>query len=392
MTDSVSAAGTVIKSAEALQKARALRPLLRAHASDCEAARRLTEPVVTALTEAGMFRLWLPGRYGGTQAGARTLVEVVAALAEGDGSAAWVTSHIAVGTWLAAQFPEPARSELLAHPNVRITGVLAPTAQARPVPGGWRVTGRWPYNSGGPISTHVMLGSLLADDTGRTTSQAACAIPVEDIVFEDTWHVLGMRGTASSTATATDLFVPEGKVVPMHELVGPLDQDAGAPLMPFLLLAILSPQLGMGRAALAHVLAHAPDKPVPGTFYDTQAESVAFQLHVAEAAVKIETAEALALRIADELDVATENATLLSFADRARTRALVSRAVTEVVDAVTLLATAHGAGGFADSSPFQRIWRNVNMAARHMNASPAVAHETYGKSLLGRPERAARTV
>ncbi|CAM5230926.1 acyl-CoA dehydrogenase [Streptomyces spiroverticillatus] len=73
-------------------------------------------------------------------------------------------------------------------------------------------------------------------------------------------------------------------------------------------------------------------------------------------------------------------------------RALVCRAVVEVVDAVTQLATAHGAGGFADSSPFQRIWRDVNMAARHVNASPAVANETYGKSLLDRPERAARIV
>ncbi|MFJ2745664.1 acyl-CoA dehydrogenase family protein [Streptomyces sp. NPDC087440] len=392
MTASVSTTTAVIKSAEALQKARSLSPLLRTHAPDCEAERRLTEPVVAALAEAGMFKLWLPARYGGTQAGARVLVEVVAALAEGDGSAAWLTSHMAAGTWMAARFPEPARSELLGCPDVRITGVLAPSAQARPVPGGWRVTGRWPYNSGGSLSTHVMLGCLLTDDAGRTAGQALCAIPAGDLTFEDTWHVLGMRATASSTATATDLFVPESRVVRMQELFGPLDQDAGAPVAPVLLLALLSPQLGMGRAALAHVLAHASEKPVAGTYYDTQAESVAFQLHVAEAAVKIETAEALALRVADELDAATESGTPLAFADRARARALVCRAVTEVVDAIALLATAHGSGGFADSSPFQRIWRDVNMAARHVNASPAVAHETYGKSLLGRPERAARIV
>ncbi|MEU8893439.1 acyl-CoA dehydrogenase family protein [Streptomyces sp. NPDC048442] len=392
MTTKMSAAGTATEKTEALEKAYALVPLLRSHAPRCETERRLIEPVVTALAEAGMFKLWLPARFGGTQAGARTLVEVVAALAEGDGSAAWLTSHMAAGTWMAGRFPEPVRSEILAHPGVRITGVLAPSAQARPVPDGWRVTGRWPYNSGGSLSTHVMLGCLLTDDAGRTTGQALCAIPAGDLTFEDTWHVLGMRATASSTATATDLFLPAGRVVAVQELFGPLDQDAGAPVASVLLLALLAPQLGMGRAALAHVSAHASDKPVVGTYYATQAESVAFQLQVAEAAVKIETAEALALRVADSLDAAAENGSTPTVADRARARALVSRAITEVVDAVTLLATAHGAGGFADSSPFQRIWRDVNMAARHMNASPAVANETYGKSLLGRPEQVARIV
>ncbi|MFF0746717.1 acyl-CoA dehydrogenase family protein [Streptomyces sp. NPDC004111] len=390
MTARTSATGTVTEKTEALERAYALGPLLRSHALRCETERRLIEPVVTALTEAGMFKLWLPARFGGTQAGARTLVEVLAALAEGDGSAAWLTSHMAAGTWMAGRFPEPVRSEILAHPDVRITGVLSPSARARPVPGGWRVTGRWPYNSGGSLSTHVMLGCLFTDEAGRTTGQALCAISAGDLTFEDTWHVLGMRATASSTATATDLFLPAGRVVAMQELFGPLDQDAGAPVASVLLLALLAPQLGMGRAALAHVMAQASDKPVVGTYYATQAESVAFQ--VAEAAVKIETAEALALRVADSLDAADANGTSPTLADRARARALVSRAITEVVDAVTLLATAHGAGGFADSSPFQRIWRDVNMAARHMNASPAVANETYGKSLLGRPEQVARIV
>jgi alkylation response protein AidB-like acyl-CoA dehydrogenase len=48
---------------------------------------------------------------------------------------------------------------------------------------------------------------------------------------------------------------------------------------------------------------------------------------------------------------------------------------------------AHGASGFADSSPLQRIWRDVNVAARHAVASSTVGNEVYGKALLGVEEK-----
>jgi alkylation response protein AidB-like acyl-CoA dehydrogenase len=48
---------------------------------------------------------------------------------------------------------------------------------------------------------------------------------------------------------------------------------------------------------------------------------------------------------------------------------------------------AHGAGGFADASPLQRIWRDANVAARHAVVSPTVGYEVYGKALLGVEEK-----
>ncbi|MFY9653249.1 MAG: oxidoreductase, partial [Trebonia sp.] len=54
---------------------------------------------------------------------------------------------------------------------------------------------------------------------------------------------------------------------------------------------------------------------------------------------------------------------------------------------LTILMNAHGAGGFADSSPLQRIWRDANVAARHAVVSPAIGFEVYGKALLGVEEK-----
>jgi alkylation response protein AidB-like acyl-CoA dehydrogenase len=51
--------------------------------------------------------------------------------------------------------------------------------------------------------------------------------------------------------------------------------------------------------------------------------------------------------------------------------------------AIDRLVSAHGASSFADSSPMQRIWRDVNTAGRHAVVSPAVSLALYGKAPLG---------
>jgi alkylation response protein AidB-like acyl-CoA dehydrogenase len=48
---------------------------------------------------------------------------------------------------------------------------------------------------------------------------------------------------------------------------------------------------------------------------------------------------------------------------------------------------AHGAAGFAEASPLQRIWRDSAVAARHAVILPAVNYEVYGKALLGRDDQ-----
>ena len=52
-------------------------------------------------------------------------------------------------------------------------------------------------------------------------------------------------------------------------------------------------------------------------------------------------------------------------------------------EAISLILDAHGASGFADSSPMQRIWRDANTAGRHAVVNTLVSEEVYGKALLG---------
>ena len=118
--------------AELVARARALRPLLAANASQGEADRRVTEESIKAMTDAGLFKIAVPRRYGGYETSVRTMLEVSAAVGEADGGTAWVLTLINVCSWLVGLLPQQAQDDIFgADPDALISGVLAPTADHR---------------------------------------------------------------------------------------------------------------------------------------------------------------------------------------------------------------------------------------------------------------------
>ena len=79
--------------AEALQNARALRPMIAAAAGDVEAGRQVTPEVMAALHEAKLFRMLLPRAYGGLELDIPSFTRVVEEIARGDASTAWVVGQ-----------------------------------------------------------------------------------------------------------------------------------------------------------------------------------------------------------------------------------------------------------------------------------------------------------
>ncbi|WP_327312628.1 acyl-CoA dehydrogenase family protein [Streptomyces sp. NBC_01235] len=375
-------------------RATALQPLLRDRAAHGESARAVPKQVVDALAEAGVFRLLTPKRYGGHETDLRTLTEVSEALGAGDGSAAWVGMIISVTNWLACLFPDKAQEEVFgADPDARVTGVAAPTGMGERVPGGWRVSGRWSYNSGAPYATWAAVGALLKDDDGAVTDQAMVLIPAFDLAVEDTWHTAGMKATASNTLIGQDVFVPEHRVLSVPAAAegsyprSHRDEDLyGSTFGPMLLLCLVGPLLGLGNAALDLVVKAAAAKPLSFTTHGRQADSVGVQIQVAEAALKLETARLHTYRAVTEVDQAAASGPL-DYAARAHIRAQAGHAAQQVVEAIGILLNTHGSSAFADTSPLQRIWRDANTAARHAGLVPAVGLEVYGKAFLGIGER-----
>ena len=372
----------------------ALRPLLRSHAAQGEQQRRVHEESIIALREAGALKLGQPRRYGGLQASIRTMLDVSAAAAEGDGGTAWVATLLNVCAWMVGLYPEQAQDDIwAANPGALVAGVFAPTATTRKVDGGYRVTGKWYYNSGSWHADWAGLGIPITDDDGEIIDQGAALIPVSDLALEDTWFVAGMKSTGSNCLVADDVFVPSHRIMSVppaiegHYLTEHKDESLyRSALVPVLALVLAGPQLGLGRAALDLVREKAANKPISYTFYSAQSDSVAFQLQLAEAAMLIDTAHLHAYRAADDIDRAAAAGTYPDFLNRARIRADTGWAVQNITKAIDILLWAHGAASFADANPLQRIWRDSSVAARHAVVLPAVSYEVYGKALLGRED------
>ncbi|WP_431962729.1 acyl-CoA dehydrogenase family protein [Actinacidiphila sp. bgisy160] len=380
--------------AELVSRTVALQPLLRKHAAQGDTDRVVPREVVEALAEAGVFRLLTPKRYGGYETDLRTLTRVSETLGAADGSAAWVAMILSVTNWLACLFPDKAQEEVFgADPDARVSGVAAPTGMGDQVPGGWRVSGRWSYNSGAPYATWAAVGVLLKDADGAVTDQALVLIPASQLTVEDTWHTAGMRGTASNTLVAHEVFVPEHRVMSVPAAAeGAYPRSSrdealyGSSFGPMLLLCLVGPLLGLAQAALDTVVEAAASKPLSFTVHGRQADSVAFQTQVAEAALKLETARLHTYRAVAEVDEAAASGPL-DYPARAHIRARAGYAAQQVLESINTLLNAHGSSAFADASALQRIWRDANTAARHAGLVPAVGLEVYGKSMLGIADR-----
>jgi 3-hydroxy-9,10-secoandrosta-1,3,5(10)-triene-9,17-dione monooxygenase len=364
--------------------------LLREWLAEGDIHRRLSDEVIDALTGAGFFRLWKPRRFGGYPVDLRTVVQLTETLAEADGSAAWVVGIASTGAWATNRGSEQLQEEIFgADPDARIAGSGMP-CPARREQGGLRLTGRWGYASGSPHASWAALAATVTDDSGQPDAYF-CLVPVAQLRLEDTWRTVGMRGTGSNTFTAEDVFVPEHRTIPVTKLSeGSTGSDEPVHRLPFAqvgTLALIGTLLGLGRAALALTIDNAPSKSMHHTFFARQSDSVGVQVQVAEAALKLQTAQLHAYRVADDLDIAAANRVDLEYGFRAQARAQFGYMAQQVLDAIHILLNVHGAASFAETSLMQQYWRDANTAARHAGLNAVVGYEVFGKELLGVPER-----
>jgi alkylation response protein AidB-like acyl-CoA dehydrogenase len=200
-----------------------------------------------------------------------------------------------------------------------------------------------------------------------------------------------MKSTGSNAVIAEDVFVPEHRILRVPDAINGVypsehtDTESlyRSAFIPMLALVLIGPQLGMGKAALEYVIGKAAKKPISYTFYESQQDSVAFQLQIAEAARLVDTAHLHAHRAARDIDEAAARGEYPDFLTRARVRSDTGYVAESITRAIDILLSAHGAGSFAEVNPLQRIWRDSSTAARHAVAAPLVGYEVYGKALLG---------
>jgi len=132
-----------------LERARALIPRLAEREPAATAARKLPVETIAEYRDAGILRILQPNRFGGMQGRFSLFSRIVEELTYGCASSAWVYAVLAEHQWIIAQYPEEAQIDVWGDdPEAVAASSLAPREAARPVPGGWRLSGHYPFSSG----------------------------------------------------------------------------------------------------------------------------------------------------------------------------------------------------------------------------------------------------
>jgi 3-hydroxy-9,10-secoandrosta-1,3,5(10)-triene-9,17-dione monooxygenase len=376
---------------ELLARTESLVSLLRANAQATERAGRVAAENIDALAGAGVFRMTAPREAGGYQLPVITQVEALAAIARGCGSTSWVAAVYSVGIWMAGNFADEIQEEVFAEPDVRVSTAAAPTGRLSRSTGGYRLDGRWAFNTGCLDAHWAILGAIREADAGEGDA-VLVLIPSSELEIADDWEVSGLCGTGSRTITADGVAVEERQLWPMseasvgrHRSVRHADDPYWrGPLGPFICANSAGTPLGTGQGALELYLERLhPGRPMTLTSYADRSLAPITHLQVGEAAVALESAGFHAARCAELVDEHNRSGEPYTMRERAQIRSDLGRVTGLARTAAHLLQDGSGASAIHLDVPIQRIVRDIDSLAQHAVMNPQTNIELYGRVLCG---------
>jgi alkylation response protein AidB-like acyl-CoA dehydrogenase len=371
-----------------VERAAALVPMLRERATTTEDARRVQDDIFDALSDAGVFRMTAPRRFGGDEADFQTQCDVLSELARGCPSTSWVATIFSAMSWLVSTFPDEVQEEIFADRDPRISGVFSPTGTGVATDGGLVVNGRWGFNTGCHGARWTVLNAVVG--AGADAVPTCVIARSRDLRLLDDWHATGMSGTGSNTVVAEDVFVPAARCLALPDMLDaryPARHNAGNPYFNYPLSPVLTVNaggtpLGIARGALETFLERLPGRGIAYTFYTNKSEAAVTHLQLADAVLTLDSADAHVRRATALLDHAGGP---MSTGDRIRSRAHIAYAMGLSRQAVDTLFYASGASSIQTHVPIQRFQRDVQALANHAIMHTQTALELYGRVLCGLP-------
>jgi alkylation response protein AidB-like acyl-CoA dehydrogenase len=377
-----------------LETARDFAPRIRLVYEQIEADRRLPPVLINDLAGAGFFRMLIPQSLNGLETDLPATLEVFEELAKVDGSVGWCTMIGATGGLVSAYLrTDVAQAIYASDPRIITGGALAPTGKAVAVAGGYRVTGRWQFNSGCQHCSWLMGTSVIYDgDTPRKNIQGQpiatmMIFPATEATIIDTWAVSGLRGSGSHDISVNNIFVPDGyhaSLVADHpKQKGPLYRF---PIFGLLAVSVASTALGMARGAIDTLRELAPKKRLTTT-RKRMAEREVVQLQVAQAEGLLRSGRAFLFTTVQNVweDIVAHNPPTLE--QRALLRLAATQAATQAAQAIDLMYSAAGTSAIWTNNPLQRHFRDVHVVTQHAILSAPI-YEMTGRVFLGQPTEA----
>jgi indole-3-acetate monooxygenase len=150
-----------------IRKARELAPLIRSCREEIDATRQLPTALFEALRTAGLFRLFVPVKFGGYEIDPIIFVKIIEEISAMDGSAGWVVSVSAVGGLVAGFLREDAAGKIYGdNADTVVAGGINPTGRAVAEDTGYRLQENGPSEaaSGTPTGFTETVWSMTANE------------------------------------------------------------------------------------------------------------------------------------------------------------------------------------------------------------------------------------
>ena len=375
------------KQGNALEAIQRLRPIIEHYRDEAERERRMPPAVVSAMKDEGLFRLWLPREFGGQELDMPSYLQAIQELSRIDAAAGWTLANTGTGAIHAAFLPPAGAQEVFGDDGLT-AGAVTPNGRATPVPGGFRISGRWPLVSG-CHSASWFAGNCLVFD-GPAPRMSPMGMPVfmlaffkaSEVQIIDTWYSTGMRGTGSNDFVVEDVFMPAERT---HLVFGTQPNVGGAlyhlPIIALHFTASANICLGIARAAIDAFVELAQSK-TPTLSQTPLAARATVHAEVAKAEAALQSACAYMHGVALQIMDAITNGDELPPQIEARRRlACMNAAETSerVVDAMYRLG---GVSAIQADSRLDRCLRDVHTINQHAAVSP-VWWEKTGQFYFG---------
>ena len=374
-----------------VERVRAVVPLIAGKSFEAEAQRRPIDEVIEALKATGVFRSFVPVRYGGYEIDMATYVDIGLMVARADPSMGWITTFYMEHNWLLTMFPEELQDEIFGQqPFILAPGAINPSGRAVDLGDGtYSLSGRWQFCTGiCHADWAIVSGKVDGDESGASRS---FLVPVDDIEVKDTWHVDGMAATGSRDIVAEGVIVPARRVSlvpPPHVFAQP-----GAPYLhripipPFLSLTAAMPAVGAAQRAL-ELFEALVFKRVQFGRRNTQSTRVPTQVRVANLRVEVDFVETLMRDIAARMQAHAAGDLDLGPLEQQHLRLAIAHIVRRCRDVVREIMASSGASVHYLDHELQRLHRDIHMIGAHTVFDVDLVAEGVGKAIVTAHEAA----
>jgi alkylation response protein AidB-like acyl-CoA dehydrogenase len=378
-----------------LHKAIAIAAKISAASEEIERGRRLPQHIIDALKDAGIFGMAMPRSWGGPELDPLTQFRVLEALAIADGSVGWCAMINCDGGYVTAFLDQDVGRTMYPDIQAGTAAAATITGQATPVPGGYRVSGRFPFASGCQHCEWVWLGCAVVEngsprlDHNRVPETRQCLVRLSQCEILDTWYTTGLRGTGSNDLRVDDAFVEAAHTFSFQD-TGLIKRPGPLYAFPFMFTAKVSaPALGIARRTIDTLIDVVSKKQARRYTIGERLEApkmmrddVFVQEAVGRADVMLSSARAYLFEVIGDMWTTLVEGREPTPTQVARFMAAPTHVIGTCVDVVQLACKAAGGTAVYQKGPFDRGLRDILTMNQHV-VGTLRTYEMAGRLLLG---------